>query len=149
MKWLSGKPQDFMCIFFLTKTNKHVRIAKVKSRMDGVNSGSAGVGEGAGDALGVEVGVEVGVDVGVEAGVGVGVGVEAGVGVGVAAGATLLISIVTFPASKAIRLSIYDAENPGSTCCVFMLAINALVLLPYHFSVDPSQTKVGANVVVL
>ena len=30
-----------------------------------------------------------------------------------------------------------------------MLAINTLVPLPYHFSVDPSQVKVGANVVVL
>jgi hypothetical protein len=121
--------------------------------MDGVNSGSAGVAEGAGETVGVrvEVGVGVGVEVGVsvEVGVGVGVGVGLGVGVGVAAGATLLISIVTFPASKAIRVSMYDAENAGSVCWVSMLAINTLVLLPYHFSVDPSQTKVGANVVVL
>lgn len=134
-----------------------MRTAKVKSRMDGVNSGSDGVVEGVGDTVGV--GVDVGVGVGAEVGlsvevgvgvaVGVGVGVGVGFGVGVAAGATLLISIVTFPASKAIRVSMYDAENAGSVCWVSMLAINALVLLPYHFSVDPSQTKVGANVVVL
>jgi hypothetical protein len=102
--------------------------------------------------VGVNVGVEVGVDegVGVGEGVRVGEGVGVGVGDGVGVGAKLLIFIVTFPASKAIRLSMYDIENPaGSNCCVSMLVINTLVLLPYHFSVDPSQTKVGANVDVL
>jgi hypothetical protein len=111
-----------------------------------------GVDVGAGVGVGVAVEELVGTGVGVSVGDGVevGDGVGVGVGDGVGVGAKLLMFIVTFPASKAIRLSMYDIENPaGSNCCVSMLAINTLVLLPYHFSVDPSQTKVGANVDVL
>jgi len=75
-----------------------------------------GVVDGEGDAVavGVGVGMAVGVGFGVGEGDGDGLGVGLGVGVGVEMKFPMLI--VTFPASKAIRLSMYDAENPESSC---------------------------------